>query len=84
MTHSLVDNLAMIGSDNSLAPDQRQSITQTSAALLPIGPLGTNLNDIRIEIQNFSFTKMHLKISFAKWCPFCPGEDELMHEYFID
>ena len=64
MTHSLVDNLAMIGSDNNLAPDQRQSITQTSAALLPIGPLGTNLNDIRIEIQNFSFTKISLEDHF--------------------
>ena len=26
-----------------------------------------------IKIQNFPFTEMHLKISSAKWWPFCPG-----------
>ena len=36
--------------------------------------LGNKLQGIRIEIQNFSFTKMRLKVSFAKWQPFCPGE----------
>ena len=41
--------------------------------LLPTGPLGTNFSEILIIIQNFSFTKMHLKISSAKWRPFCPG-----------
>ena len=30
-----------------------------------------------IEMQNFSFTKMHMKILSAKWHPFCPGGDEL-------
>ena len=28
----------------------------------------------------FSFTKMHLKISFAEWRPFCLGGDELTEE----
>ena len=42
-----------------------------------IGPLGTNSYEILIKIQNFSFTKMHLKISSVKWQPFCPGGDEL-------
>ena len=27
----------------------------------------------------WSFTKMHLKMSSAKWRPFCPGGDELRH-----
>ena len=45
----------------------------TSAGLLSIEPLGTNIIVILIKIQNFSFTKMHLKISSAKWQPFCPG-----------
>ena len=27
-------------------------------------------------MQNFSFTKMYLKISSAKWQPLCPGGDE--------
>ena len=35
--------------------------------------LGTNFNEILIKIQNFSFTKMHLKISSAKRWPLCPG-----------
>ena len=30
-----------------------------------------------MKIWNFSFTKMLLKISSAKWRPFCPGGDEL-------
>ena len=34
-------------------------------------------SEIVIKIQNFSFTKMHLKISSEKWPPFCPGGDEL-------
>ena len=45
--------------------------------ILVIRPLGLTFSELLIEIQNFSFTKMHLKISSAKWRPFCPGEDEL-------
>ena len=41
------------------------------ADLLSIGPLVTNLSQIRIQIENFSFMKMHLKLSSAKWQPFC-------------
>ena len=41
------------------------------------GPLWTNFSEILIKMQNFSFTKMHLKILSAKWRPFCPGGDEL-------
>ena len=37
-----------------------------------IGPLGTNLSEILVQILNISFTKMHLKISSAEWRPFCP------------
>ena len=32
---------------------------------------------ILIKIQNFSFMKMHFKISPGQWQPFCPVEDEL-------
>ena len=41
---------------------------------------GTNLSEILIKIQNFSFTKMHLKISSSKWRPFCSGGDEFISE----
>ena len=45
--------------------------------LLSIGRLGTKFSEILIKIQDFSFPKMHLKMSSAKWRPFCPGGDEL-------
>ena len=32
-----------------------------------------DLNQILIEIHTFSFKKMHVKMSSAKWRPFCPG-----------
>ena len=35
--------------------------------------MGTNFSEILIKMQNFSFTKMHMKITPAKWRPFCPG-----------
>ena len=58
----------------------RQAITWTNADLLIIESLGTNLSEILIKMQNFSFMKMYLKITSAKWRTFCPGEDELMPE----
>ena len=73
VTHICVGNLAITGSDNGLSPGRRQTIIWTSAGILLIGPLGTNFSEILIEIQTFSFEKMHLKMSSAKWRPFCPG-----------
>ena len=35
--------------------------------------IGTNFSEIAIEIQTFSFKKMHLKMSYGKWRPFCLG-----------
>ena len=71
-------NQVSIGSNNGLSPIQCQAIIWTNAGLLSIGPLGTNFSAILIKTQNFSFTKMHLKISSAKSRPFCAGGDELM------
>ena len=48
-----------------------------NAWLLSIGPLGTILSEILIKIQNFSFTKMHVKITSAKWRRLYPGGDAL-------
>ena len=59
-------NEVSIGSDNGLSPFRRQAIIWTSAGLLLIGPLGTNFSEISIKVQNFLFTKMHLKMSSAK------------------
>ena len=70
-------NWVSIDSGTGLSLVQHQTITQTYADLLSIGPLGKNFSEILIRIQNFSFMKMHLKISSAKRQPLCPGRDEL-------
>ena len=54
MTHICVSKLTIIGSDNGLSPNRRQAIIWTNAGLLLIGPLGTNLSEILIEIVTFS------------------------------
>ena len=66
--------LVSIGSKNALPPIGRQTIILINAHLLSIGPLGTNFSDISIKVQIFTCTKMHLKISSAKWWSvFCMG-----------
>ena len=78
VTHICVSKLTIIGSDNGLSPDRRQAIIRTNAGILLIRPLGTNFNEILIEIPTFSFTKMRLKVSSAKRRPFCLGLNVLM------
>ena len=73
MTHICVGKLTIIGSNNGLSPGRRQAIIWTNAGILFIEPLGTNFSEILIVIQIFSFKKMRLKMSSAKWRPFCPG-----------
>ena len=53
VTHICVSKLTSIGSDSSLSPGRRQAIIWTSAGILLIGPLGTNLSEILIEIHTF-------------------------------
>ena len=77
VTDICIGKLTIIGSDNGLLPAWRQAIISTNARILLIGPLGTNFSEILIGIQTFSFTKMHLKMSSAKWRPFCLGPNEL-------
>ena len=71
--HIWVSNLTIIGSDNGLSPGRRQAISWTNAGILLSGPLGTNISEILITIPIFSFEKMGLKVSSAKWRPFCLG-----------
>ena len=73
MKHICVGNLTIIGSDNGLLPGRRQAIIWTNAGILIIRPLGTNFNEILIEILTFSFMKMRLKMLSVKWRPFCLG-----------
>ena len=77
VTHICVGNLTIIGSDNGLSPGRRQAIIWTIGMLLT-GSLGTNFSEILIGIQTFSFKKMHLKMSSAKWRPSCLGLNVLM------
>ena len=77
VTHIYVNKLTIIGSDNGLSPGRRQAIIWTNAAILLIEPLETNFSEILIEIQTFSFKKMHLKMSSGKWRPSCLGLNEL-------
>ena len=80
VTHICVGYLRTIGSDNGLSPGRRQAIIWTNAGLLWIGPLWTNFSEILIEIPTFSFKKMRLKVSSAKWRPFCLGFNVLTPE----
>ena len=71
MTHLCVGKLTVIGSDNGMSPGRRQALIWTSAGILLTGPLGTNFSEILIGILTLSFKEMHLKLSSAKWRPFC-------------
>ena len=73
VTHICVSKLHTIGSDNGWSPGRSQTIIWTNAGIFLFGPLGSNFSEILIEIDTFSFKKMHLKLSFAKWRPFCLG-----------
>ena len=73
VTHICVGKLTIIDSDDGLSPAGRQAIIWTNVGILLIWPLGTNFNEILIEIYIFSFKKMHLKMSSVKWRPFCLG-----------
>ena len=69
-----VGKLAIIAADNSLAPDRRQTTIWNNAGIfciLLVGPLGTNFSEILIKIHAISIKKMHSKMSFGKWRPFC-------------
>ena len=70
-------NRVSIGSDNGLSPIRRQAIIWPNAGLWSIGTLGRNFSGILIAIHRFSFKRMHLETSSAKWRPFCPGGYDL-------
>ena len=72
--------LTIIGSDNGLLPGQHQAIIWTNTGILLIGPLGTNFNEILIKIHTFSLTKIHLKMSYGKWQPFCQSLNVLIRK----
>ena len=73
VTHISVGNLSIIGSDNGLSPGRRQATIRTNAGMYLIWLPGTIFGGIWFKIHIFSFKKMHLKMSSAKWRLFCPG-----------
>ena len=81
VTHICVSKLAIFVSNNGLSPGRRQAIIWTNAGILLIWTLGTNFSEILSAIHAFSFTKMHLKRSFAKWRPFCLGLNVLRQHF---
>ena len=84
--HICVSKLAIIGSENGLSPGRLQAIIWTNAGISLIGPLGTNFNEISIEIRKISFKKIHFKISSGKWRPSCLGLNVLitkLHAYYL-
>ena len=80
MTHICIGNLTSVGSESGLSPGRLQAIISTNAGILLIGPLGTNFNEISVEIHTFSYDKM----SSAKWRLFRLGPNVLMGCPFSD
>ena len=66
-------SLAIFGSDNGLSPGWRQAIIWTNDGILSIGPLWMNFSELLININTFSFKKMHFVMSSAKWQALCLG-----------
>ena len=56
-------HVCTIDSDNGMSARRRWAIIWTNAGILLIWPLGTNISEILIEIDIFSFVKMYLKMS---------------------
>ena len=65
-THIRVSNLTIIGSDNGLSPDRRQTIIWNNGGLLLIRTLGTNFSELFSVIHTFLFKKMQIKMWSVK------------------
>ena len=71
VTHVCVSKLTIFGSDKGLLAGRRQAAIWTNAGILFTGPLGTNFDEILIEIHTFSLKKIDLKMLSGQWRPFC-------------
>ena len=75
-----VSKLTTIGSDNGLSPGLHKAIIWTNAGILLIGPLRTNFSEILIQIDTFSFKKMHFVVwkmaAILSW-PQCVDKNDL-------
>ena len=66
-------SLNIFGSGSGLSPDRHQAIIWSKAELLLIGPLGTNFNEILIEIHILSLKKNPFENVFWKMAAICLG-----------
>ena len=69
----------LIGSALVHIMNWRQAIIFTNAGSLSNGHLGTKFSESLTKSQNFTFTKMYLKISSAKRRRFCRRQNELTY-----
>ena len=74
-----ISKLNINGSDNGLSPGQRPAIIWTSACKLLIRLLTTGFSEILSKVHTFSFKKLHLKTSSAKWRQICVGINVLTY-----
>ena len=70
--HASVNNTIIV-SNNGLSPVRRQAIIWTNAGLWLTGHLETIFSEILMKLQQFSFTRTHLKMSSATYRPFHLG-----------
>ena len=78
VTQICVIEITIISSNNGLSPCRRQAILCTNAGILLIGTLETKFSEILSKIHIFSCMKSRLKMSSAKWRPFCLGLNVLI------
>ena len=73
VTHIFVSKLTIIGSDNGLSSGWHQAIIWINDGIMSIGPLGTNLSEIFIKIDAFSFKKILFENVVWKMVAILPG-----------
>ena len=84
VTHICVSKLTIIGWDNGFSPGRYRAIIWTNAGLLLFRSLGANFSEILSKIHTFSYKKMHLKMSSAKWWQFCLYLNVLIYKGMTD
>ena len=77
-----VGKVTIIGFDNDLLPGRRRAIIWNSVGILLIGHVGMDFSELLTGIKTVSFRRMHLKMSSAKWRPFCLGLNHMLQECF--
>ena len=61
----------LMGQNEAYMLGRYQTIIWTNAGIVLIRTSGTNFNEIWSEIHIFTYKKLHLKLSSAKWRSFC-------------